>query len=123
MAGLLRKALLAFGLVDDVDAYRERAARVPLATPATPARPHRQHIATLHPRQFNNDAPVVGDLFRTGTTVIMDLSGIDAPTRTRFLDFGAGLAFGHGGRLEKVAPDVYLLSSADGAEQRRFRPA
>jgi cell division inhibitor SepF len=123
MAGLLRKAMLAFGLVDDIDAYRERAVRAPLTAPATPARPRRQHIATLHPRQFNNDAPVLGDLFRAGSTVIMDLSGIDAPTRTRFLDFGAGLAFGHGGRLEKVAPDVYLLSGADGATRRRRRHA
>jgi cell division inhibitor SepF len=121
MGGLLRKAMLAFGLADDVDAYRERAVRVPPTARATPVRPRRQHIATLHPRQFNNDAPMLGDLFRTGSMVIMDLSGIDAPTRTRFLDFGAGLAFGHGGRLEKVAPDVYLLSGADGVAGPRSR--
>ncbi|MGH3392981.1 MAG: cell division protein SepF [Actinomadura sp.] len=121
MAGLLRKAMLSFGLADDVDAYRERAARTVTPRPAPP-RPRRQRIATQHPRQFNNDAPVIGELFRTGTTVIMDLSGTDAPTRTRFLDFGAGLAFGHGGRLEKVAPNVYLLSGDDGTARRRFRP-
>jgi cell division inhibitor SepF len=123
MAGLLRKAMLSFGLADDVDAYRERDARTPVTARPAPATPRRRHIATLHPRQFNNDAPVIGDLFRTGTTVIMDLSGTDTPTRTRFLDFGAGLAFGHGGRLEKVAPGVYLLSDDDGTTRRRFRPA
>ena len=123
MAGLLRRALLSFGLADDLEAYRERDDRIPVTVRPAPAAPRRRHIATVHPRQFNNDAPMIGDLFRTGVTVIMDLSGTDAATRTRFLDFGAGLAFGHGGRIENVAPDVYLLSLHDSTVGTHFQPA
>ncbi|HEV7936176.1 MAG TPA: cell division protein SepF [Actinomadura sp.] len=109
MAGLLRKAMLSFGLTDEPLDFGEQDDEAVVALPA-PARRRRPHIVTLHARQFNNDAPVIGDLFRTGATVIIDLSGTDEPTLTRFLDFGAGLAFGHGGRIEKVAPSVLLLT-------------
>lgn len=95
---------------DRVDAYDDEPGDETLdARPAT-AEPRRHHIATLHARQFNSDAPVIGDLFRTGATVIMDLTETDEPTVMRFLDFGAGLAFGHGGRIERIAPAVFLLS-------------
>jgi cell division inhibitor SepF len=111
MAGLLRKTMLSFGLADEPLDFGEEDDEAVIAEPEpTPVRRRRPHIATLHARQFNSDAPVIGDLFRTGVTVIMDLSGTDEPTLTRFLDFGAGLAFGHGGRIEKVAPSVFLLA-------------
>ncbi|GAA2075045.1 cell division protein SepF [Actinomadura alba] len=113
MAGLLRRTMLSLGFAEEtdrVDAYDDEPGDETLdARPAT-AEPRRHHIATLHARQFNSDAPVIGDLFRTGATVIMDLTETDEPTVMRFLDFGAGLAFGHGGRIERIAPAVFLLS-------------
>jgi cell division inhibitor SepF len=105
--------MLSFGLADehmDYDAYEDHEVIEPQPAPVRRRPPH---IVTLHARQFNADAPRIGELFRTGATVIIDLSGTDGPTVTRFLDFGAGLAFGHGGRIEKVAPAVFLLAPPD----------
>jgi cell division inhibitor SepF len=114
MAGLLRKTMLAFGLADEPLDFGDQDDEAVVAPPAhMPARHRRPHIVTLHARRFNSDAPLIGDLFRTGATVIIDLTDTDEPTLTRFLDFGAGLAFGHGGRIEKVAPSVFLLAPQD----------
>jgi cell division inhibitor SepF len=102
--------MLSFGIGEALDEYVEDDHPETADDRPAAAEPRRHHIATLHARQFNSDAPVIGDLFRTGATVIMDLTGTDEATLMRFLDFGAGLAFGHGGRIEKIAPAVFLLT-------------
>ncbi|MBC6460955.1 cell division protein SepF, partial [Actinomadura sp. HBU206391] len=109
--------MLSLGLTEEPEqlgGYDEPSDHEMVEARSAPAEPRRHHIATLHARQFNSDAPVIGDLFRTGATVIMDLTETDASTVMRFLDFGAGLAFGHGGRIERIAPAVFLLTP-DGA--------
>jgi cell division inhibitor SepF len=113
MAGLLRRTMLSLGLTvepDQLGGYDDEPGDEAVDARPGPAVPRKHHIATLHARQFNSDAPVIGDLFRTGATVIMDLTETDQPTVMRFLDFGAGLTFGHGGRIERIAPAVFLLS-------------
>ena len=78
------------------------------AVPA-PAAADPQRITTLRPRTYN-DAREVGQQFRDGTPVIMDLSEMDDVNAKRLVDFSAGLVFGLHGRIERVTNKVFLLS-------------
>ncbi len=66
-------------------------------------------ITTLHPRTYN-EARTIGEHFRGGTPVIMNLSEMDDADAKRLVDFAAGLTFGLHGRIERVTAKVFLLS-------------
>ena len=66
-------------------------------------------ITTLHPHSYN-DARAIGEHFRTGTPVIMNLTEMDDTDAKRLVDFAAGLIFGLHGRIERVTNKVFLLS-------------
>ena len=66
-------------------------------------------ITTLHPRTYNEARPI-GEHFRSGTPVIMNLSEMDDADAKRLVDFAAGLTFGLHGRIERVTAKVFLLS-------------
>jgi cell division inhibitor SepF len=66
-------------------------------------------ITTLHPRTYN-EARNIGEHFRAGTPVIMNLSEMDDADAKRLVDFAAGLTFGLHGRIERVTAKVFLLS-------------
>jgi cell division inhibitor SepF len=69
-------------------------------------------IVTLHPRTYN-EARTLGEHFRDGTPVIMNLSEMDDGDAKRLVDFAAGLIFGLRGDIERVTAKVFLLSPAD----------
>ncbi|HWM75111.1 MAG TPA: cell division protein SepF [Nocardioides sp.] len=66
-------------------------------------------ITTLHPRTYN-EARTVGENFRDGTPVIMNLSEMDDSDAKRLVDFAAGLVFATRGTIERVTSKVFLLS-------------
>ncbi|RMI09008.1 cell division protein SepF [Cellulomonas triticagri] len=138
MAGALRKTMLYLGLADDrgeheqyVDEYDEPEATVgqdyeaevtPLHRTAPPvervaapaprsagATGEVRRITTIHPRSYN-DARKIGEAFRDGTPVIMNLSDMDDADAKRLVDFAAGLIFGLHGAIERVTNKVFLLS-------------
>ncbi|AGL27612.1 hypothetical protein J113_14880 [Mycobacterium tuberculosis CAS/NITR204] len=64
----------------------------------------------------------IGERFRDGSPVIMDLVSMDNADAKRLVDFAAGLAFALRGSFDKVATKVFLLSPADvdvSPEERR----
>ena len=78
-------------------------------------------ITTLRPKDYS-EARTIGERFRDGTPVIMDLVTMDNADAKRLVDFAAGLAFGLRGSFDKVATKVFLLSPADidvSAEERK----
>lgn len=77
-------------------------------TPA-PAYDDAYRITTLHPRTYN-EARGIGEHFRSGTPVIMNLTEMDDTDAKRLVDFAAGLSFGLHGRIERVTNKVFLLS-------------
>ncbi|MDQ1422430.1 MAG: cell division inhibitor SepF [Acidimicrobiaceae bacterium] len=79
----------------------------PQAVPAAHEEGYR--ITTLHPHSYN-DARAIGEHFRAGTPVIMNLSEMDDADAKRLVDFAAGLIFGLHGRIERVTNKVFLLS-------------
>ncbi|CAN5864385.1 MAG: cell division protein SepF [Actinomycetota bacterium] len=66
-------------------------------------------ITTIHPRTYN-EAKNIGESFREGTPVIMNLTEMDDADAKRLVDFAAGLAFGLHGAIERVTSKVFLLS-------------
>jgi cell division inhibitor SepF len=66
-------------------------------------------ITTLHPRTYN-EARTVGENFRDGVPVIMNLSEMDDADAKRLVDFAAGLVFATRGTIERVTAKVFLLS-------------
>jgi cell division inhibitor SepF len=81
-----------------------------LAPPA--ARPRMadvSRIITVHPRTYN-EARTIGEHFRDGVPVIMNLSEMEDVDAKRLVDFAAGLIFGLRGTIERVTSKVFLLS-------------
>ena len=58
-------------------------------------------------------AQEVADKFKANRPVIMNLQGLDRDLRRRLIDFASGLCYGLGGKLDKVAEQVFLLTPAD----------
>ncbi|GAA1142308.1 cell division protein SepF [Ornithinicoccus hortensis] len=138
MAGALRKTMEYLGLqeaeerYDDYEDYDDRPAaapepereekprrtaevtQLPQRTPV--ARVVRQpevteltRITTIHPRTYN-EAKDIGEAFRDGVPVIMNLSEMADNDAKRLVDFAAGLAFGLHGSIERVTSRVFLIS-------------
>jgi cell division inhibitor SepF len=87
-------------------AVREPVVTTPEPAPAAP-QPYR--ITTLHPRTYN-EARTIGERFRDGMPVIMNLTEMDDADAKRLVDFAAGLSFGLRGSIERVTAKVFLLS-------------
>lgn len=66
-------------------------------------------IITVHPRTYN-EARTIGENFRDGIPVIMNLSDMEESDAKRLVDFAAGLIFGLRGTIERITSKVFLLS-------------
>jgi cell division inhibitor SepF len=140
MGSAMRKMGVYLGLLEDTerydedyyDEYDEQPQRARAEEPARPApvaniserrrpQPAAQahgpqgvvaelsRITTLHPRTYN-EARTVGENFREGVPVIMNLSDMDDADAKRLVDFAAGLVFAVRGTIERVTNKVFLLS-------------
>ncbi|MDQ5855674.1 MAG: cell division protein SepF, partial [Actinomycetota bacterium] len=66
-------------------------------------------IVTLHPHNYNEARPI-GERYREGNPVIMNLTEMEDRDAKRLVDFAAGLAFALRGSIDKVTNKVFLLS-------------
>ncbi|MCX6437509.1 MAG: cell division protein SepF [Actinobacteria bacterium] len=133
MANAMRRVANYLGLMDDPEfdtpVAAQEAARVPdvriktreprqamHTTTLAPAPqldlPVLDRIITLHPR-FYNEARTIGEHYRQGNPVIINLTDMDEAACTRLIDFASGLAFGLNGTIERVTKKVFLLSPAN----------
>ena len=139
-----RKTLLYLGLVeeDEMHAYeeppressstirkisrddtREGSGSSVAAPPRTPP-PAPKSLGQVHivePRAYD-DAKEIGDKLRADVPVIMNLQGIEEDLFKRLTAFASGLAYGLEGRVQRLAPRVYLITPAGvevSAEERR----
>ena len=65
------------------------------------------------PKSFD-DAKEVADRFLNGQAVAVNINGVGHETARRVIDFASGLCCGCGGHLERVHPQVYLLTPTGG---------
>jgi cell division inhibitor SepF len=69
-----------------------------------------------------DDAQELADRFKANNPVIMNLQNADRDLARRLIDFASGLCYGLGGKIEKAANQVYLLTPTNvevSAEERR----
>jgi cell division inhibitor SepF len=78
----------------------------PMPSPAR-TRPH-----VVSPTSFD-DAMDIGNAFKQGLPVIMNLGGADRDLARRLIDFASGVVFAREGSMERVAPQVYLITPTD----------
>lgn len=144
----MRKMGVYLGLLEDVegeyaderayDTYEdpERHAPAPAARPVSNLQERRRatvvhpttasmpmsRIVTLHPRTYN-EARVIGENFRDGIPVIMNLTEMNDGDAKRLVDFAAGLVFSVHGSIDRVTQRVFLLTppnvSVDAEEKER----
>lgn len=103
-------------LAIDPDSIRGslRPVPAPAAVPEQrePATAALSRITTLQPRSYN-EARTIGERYRDGVPVIMNLTELDEAAAKRLVDFAAGLAFALRGSIDKVTSRVFLLTPAD----------
>ena len=88
---------------------RESRGVRPVAVALQPELSTMDRIVTLHPRTYS-EARTVGEQYREGNPVIMNLSDMEETERKRLVDFASGLVFGLHGSIERVTSKVFLLS-------------
>jgi cell division inhibitor SepF len=108
-AGALGGSSLGSGPVGATAAKLAPREPVVAAPEPAPAAPQPYRITTLHPRTYN-EARTIGERFREGSPVIMNLTELDHSDARRLVDFAAGLIFGLRGSIEPVTAKVFLLS-------------
>ncbi|MFJ7215555.1 cell division protein SepF [Amycolatopsis sp. NPDC098790] len=106
-----------------IDRQPEPVARLrPVTEPVRPPlRDPLSRITTLHPTSYV-EARAIGEHYREGIPVIINLTEMENADAKRLVDFAAGLAFALRGSMDKVTNKVFLLSPPDvdvTAEDRR----
>jgi cell division inhibitor SepF len=61
------------------------------------------------PRTFN-DAQPIGDRYKRGIPVIINLQTVEAGLAKRLIDFASGLTYALDGRMQRIADKVFLLT-------------
>ncbi len=69
----------------------------------------RSRPKTLNPESFA-DAKEMGDEFKRGVPVVVNLQGLDRDLVRRLVDFASGICYALDGSMEKLAPQVFLLT-------------
>ncbi|MDQ3662507.1 MAG: cell division protein SepF [Actinomycetota bacterium] len=147
MAGMWRKTLVYLGLAEedepgDYDYDYETAEESPPPRRAradggdrSPPAPPRNAVVRAMPKDKDaaprvhlvqptsfNDAQEIGDKFREGFSVLMNLQSADQELGRRLVDFASGLAYGLHGSMQPAADRVFLITPRDvevSAEDRR----
>lgn len=107
----VRGALAVEPQVEPAPRPRPEPRPAPHPEPAPAAHPL-SRITTLHPRSFV-EARTIGERYRDGAPVIINLTGLSDSDARRLVDFAAGLAFAMRGAIDKVTNKVFLISPPD----------
>ena len=90
-----------------------------LAVKVDPAPPVRavDPVASTRPTTVRltgfGEARLIGEKYRDGQSVILDMTDMSDSDARRLVDFSAGLAFAMRGSIDKVAPKVFMLLPPD----------
>jgi len=138
--GVWKRALVYLGLVDEdeleetdeVASFDEPPVENPVSIrklsreelhSVQPLQPKRAlgQVHIVEPRSYD-DAQEVGDKLKEEVPVIMNLQGVEEDLFKRMTAFASGLAYGINGRVQRLAPKVYLITPENvevSAEDRR----
>jgi cell division inhibitor SepF len=81
-------------------------------------------VHVVAPVKFS-DAQEIGDRFKSGQPVIVNLQGAESALGRRMIDFCSGVTYALGGAMDKVADQVFLLTPSNvevsAVEKRRLQ--
>lgn len=63
----------------------------------------------IRPTRYDQ-AKEIADLLRSGQPVAMNIGAADSEIARRLIDFASGMTYGIEGKMEKIAPGVFLLT-------------
>ena len=63
----------------------------------------------IRPTRYDQ-AKDIADLLRSGQPVAMNIGAADSEIARRLIDFASGVTYGIEGKMEKIAPGVFLLT-------------
>jgi cell division inhibitor SepF len=84
--------------------------RPAVVRPITPMHGARVHVVA--PGRFA-DAQEIGDRFKNGQPVIVNLQSADRELSRRMIDFCSGITYALSGSMDKVADQVFLLTPSN----------
>jgi cell division inhibitor SepF len=84
--------------------------RPAVVRPITPMHPAKVHVVA--PTRFS-DAQEIGDRFKNGQPVIVNLQANDRELARRMIDFCSGVTYALSGSMDKVADQVFLLTPSN----------
>jgi cell division inhibitor SepF len=93
--------------------------RPAVVRPITPMHGAKVHVVA--PSRFA-DAQEIGDRFKNGQPVIVNLQANDRELSRRMIDFCSGVTYALSGSMDKVADNVFLLTPSNvevSAEEKR----
>ena len=109
--------------------YDEPAARGGLPVQSREPRREAESAGAIRPVTVKltgfGEARVIGEKFREGKPVILDMTEMDDAGARRLVDFAAGLAFALRGSIDKVTTKVFMLlpPDTDAADIPAYEPA
>lgn len=127
MSGALNRAMEKFGwrgyegdsefeeeyYEEPEETYEEAETVTPMPRPeivsSQPEETDLRRIVPVHPASYN-DAYVIGESFRDGVPVIINLTGLSDLEARRIVDYASGLVHGLRGDIEQVTSRVFLLA-------------
>jgi cell division inhibitor SepF len=93
--------------------------RPTVVRPINPIHTAKPHI--VEPVRFA-DAQVIGDRFRSGQPVVVNMQSNERELARRMIDFCSGVTYALGGAMEKIDEQVFLLTPSNvevSSEERR----
>ena len=73
-----------------------------------PPRVYEAAVVRVSLRSYT-EASRIGEPFRDGDVVVLDITEVQSADAKRIVDFAAGVCFGLRGKMEKVAPRVFAV--------------
>ncbi len=103
-----------FDLDDDDDDYFEKKSSRPTSTHKVtpmrqPARKPSMEVCVIKPTTVD-DAREITETLLSGSTVILNLEGMDLEIAQRIIDFTSGATFAISGNLQKISNFIFLVT-------------
>ncbi len=74
--------------------------------------PSRNEIFKIKPTEYA-EARIIGEKFRQGSSVLIDLSLVSPDIALRILDFVEGIVYGQGGEIESITDEIFLITASN----------
>ena len=84
---------------------------VSTASKDSPSSPMNE-IFKIQPKSYS-DARIIGEKFRSGCSVLLDLTAMSKRDAIRVMDFVEGIVYGQGGKVENITDEIFLITGAN----------